>query len=77
MVIAEFIYEAKIVVLVDGSPHHRDYVQEDGRRKRVRLKGLGCRVTAVKTEEPEAGLDHLDLLEPALARPTFARFSRE
>jgi hypothetical protein len=59
LVIADFFYEPKIVVFVDGSPHHRDYVQEDDRRKRMRLKGLGYRVVVVKAEEPEVGLDDL------------------
>jgi len=57
--IADFFYEPRIVVFVDGSPHHRDYVQEADRRKRNRLKGLGYRVTVVKPEEPDAGLDEL------------------
>jgi hypothetical protein len=59
LAIADFFYGPKIVVFVDGSPHHRDYVQEDDRRKRMRLKGLGYRVVVVKAEEPEAGLDDL------------------
>ena len=59
LVIADFFYEPKIVVFVDGSPHQRDYVQEDGRRKRMRLKGLGYRLVVVKAEEPGVGLDEL------------------
>ena len=59
LAIADFYYEPKVVVFVDGSPHHRDYVQEADRRKRMRLKGLGYRITVVKAEEPEAGLDEL------------------
>jgi hypothetical protein len=59
LVIADFFYEPKIVVFVDGSPHHRDYVQEDDRRKRMRLKGLGYRVVVVKAEQSEVGLDDL------------------
>jgi hypothetical protein len=59
LAIADFFYAPRIVVFVDGSPHHRDYVQEADRRKRMRLKGLGYRVTVVKAEDPDAGLDEL------------------
>jgi hypothetical protein len=59
LAIADFFYEPKIVVFVDGSPHHRDYVEQADRRKRMRLKGLGYRVVVVKAEEPEAGLEVL------------------
>jgi hypothetical protein len=59
LAIADFFYEPRIVVFVDGSPHHRDYVQEADRRKRMRLKGLGYRVTVMKAEEPDAGLDEM------------------
>jgi hypothetical protein len=59
LVIADFYYEPRIVVFVDGSPHHRDYVQEADRRKRMRLKALGYRVVVVKAEDPGAGLDDL------------------
>lgn len=59
LVIADFFYEPKIIVFVDGSPHHRDYVQEADRRKRLRLKGLGYRLVVVKAEDPQAGLDDL------------------
>jgi ATP-dependent helicase YprA (DUF1998 family) len=59
LAIADFFYEPKIVVFVDGSPHHRDYVQQADQRKRMRLKGLGYRVVVVQAEQPETGLDNL------------------
>jgi hypothetical protein len=59
LAIADFFYEPKIVAFVDGSPHHRDYVQEADRRKRVRLKSLGYRMVVVKAEDPGTGLDDL------------------
>ncbi len=59
LAIADFFYEPRIAVFVDGSPHHQDYVQAADRRKRQRLKGLGYRVVVVKAEEPEVGLDEL------------------
>lgn len=59
LAIADFFYEPKIVVFVDGSPHHRDYVRDADRRKRLRLKGLGYRIVVVKADDTEAGLDEL------------------
>ncbi len=57
LAIADFFYEPKIVVFVDGSPHHRDYVQEADQQKRRRLKRLGYRIVVV---EAGAGLDELE-----------------
>jgi very-short-patch-repair endonuclease len=57
--VADFFYRPRIVVFVDGSPHHRNYVRQDDRRKRMRLKGLGYRILVVKAEAPEVGLDDL------------------
>ena len=56
---ADFYYAPRILVFVDGSPHHRDYVQAADDRKRRRLKGLGYRVTVVQADNPGAGLDEL------------------
>jgi very-short-patch-repair endonuclease len=56
---ADFFYTPRILVFVDGSPHHRDYVQAADERKRRRLKALGYRVVVVKGGEPEAGLKDL------------------
>lgn len=49
----------RVVVFVDGSPYHRDYVQAADDRKRKWLKALGYRVVVVRTEDPEVGLDDL------------------
>jgi len=59
LAIADFFYTPRILVFVDGSPHHRDYVQAADERKRRRLKALGYRVVVVKADEPEAGLNDL------------------
>ncbi len=59
LAIADFFYEPRIVVFVDGSPHYRDYVQEADRRKRRRLKALGYRVVVVRAGKSEAGLADL------------------
>jgi len=56
---ADFIYEPRILVFVDGSPHYRDYVQKADERKRRRLKALGYRIVVVKADDPEAGLSDL------------------
>jgi len=44
---ADFYYEPKIPVFVDGSPHYKDYVQEADRQKRMRLKRLNYRTTVI------------------------------
>jgi very-short-patch-repair endonuclease len=44
---------------VDGSPHHRDYVQAADERKRRRLKALGYRIVVVQAEDVETGLSEL------------------
>ena len=59
LAIAYFVYEPKIALFVDGSPHHKDYVQDADRRKRRRLKGLGYRIVVVEAEAPEEGLETL------------------
>jgi hypothetical protein len=56
--IADFFYAPRIAVFVDGSPHHRTYVQEADRRKRMRLK-RHYRVTVIRAAEVTAGLDEL------------------
>jgi len=62
LAVADFYYRReRVVVFVDGSPHHRDYVQAADERKRQRLKGLGYRVLVAKSDELEKGLDALAL----------------
>ncbi|HMN14847.1 MAG TPA: DUF559 domain-containing protein, partial [Bellilinea sp.] len=46
--IADFFYQPRIVVFVDGSPHHLDYVQAADDRKRQALRRLGYRVVVVR-----------------------------
>jgi hypothetical protein len=54
---ADFYYEPKIVVFVDGSPHYKDYIQHADQEKRRRLRALGYRPVAI--ESVEDGLDEL------------------
>jgi hypothetical protein len=58
--IADFFYAPRIVVFVDGSPHHQDYVQAADDWKRFRLKALGYRIVVVRAAELETGLDDLE-----------------
>ena len=46
---ADFYYEPRIPVFVDGSPHHKDYVEEADRQKRRRLRAKGYRITVVES----------------------------
>ena len=60
LAVADFYYRrGRVALFVDGSPHHRDYVQEADERKRQRLKALGFRIVVVRAEDQEAGLDDL------------------
>jgi hypothetical protein len=59
LAIADFYYEPRIAVFVDGSPHYRDYVQEADRQKRLRLKALSYRIVVVRAADQDAGLDEL------------------
>jgi very-short-patch-repair endonuclease len=56
---ADFFYEPKVVVFVDGSPHYRDYVAAADDTKRKRLKAKGYRVVAIRADDVEGGLDEL------------------
>jgi hypothetical protein len=46
---ADFYYDPKVVVFVDGSPHHKDYVEAADREKRLRLKRAGYRIVVVES----------------------------
>jgi very-short-patch-repair endonuclease len=56
---ADFFYEPRIVVFVDGSPHYRDYVAAADDSKRRRLKAKGYRIVAIRADDVEGGLDDL------------------
>jgi hypothetical protein len=45
---ADFYYEPRIVVFVDGAPHYKEHVQEADRQKRLRLKRMGYRILVLK-----------------------------
>ena len=49
--IADFYYEPRIVVFVDGSDHYKDYLSQADREKRNRLRALGYRLVEVRKME--------------------------
>ena len=55
--IADFYYEPRIVVFVDGSDHYKDYVGEADREKRSRLQALGYRLVEIGRMEDLKGLE--------------------
>ena len=56
---ADFFYEPKVIVFVDGSPHYLDYVKAGDEEKRRKLRALGYRIIVVKGEDIQDGLDEL------------------
>jgi hypothetical protein len=46
---ADFFYQPKVVVFVDGSPHYLDYIQTADERKRNRLRAMGYRVLVMRS----------------------------
>jgi len=58
---ADFFYGPRIVIFVDGSPHHRDYVQAADDVKRNRLKALGYRILVITADKIKDGLDKLEM----------------
>jgi len=57
--IADFYYDPKIVIFVDGSPHYRDYVAAADATKRKRLKARGYRILAITGDQLDERLDTL------------------
>lgn len=55
---ADFFYQPKVVVFVDGSPHYQDFVQAADERKRRRLNALGYRIVVLQSGNA-AELDEL------------------
>ncbi len=56
---ADFFYAPKVIVFVDGSPHHLDYVRLSDEVKRKKLKGKGYRIVVIKGEDVDGGIDEL------------------
>ena len=69
LAIADFYYDPRIIVFVDGSPHYLDYVQAGDDRKRRRLMSLGYRVVAIRGDAIEEDLQAL--IDRVLENPIF------
>ena len=54
---ADFYYEPRVAVFVDGSPHYKDYVQAADQKKRRRLKRAGFRVEVITSADDLASLE--------------------
>ena len=47
---ADFFYEPKIAIFVDGSPHYLDYIAAADETKRNKLKAKGYRILAIRSD---------------------------
>ena len=56
---ADFFYAPKLIVFVDGSVHHKDYVMAGDEAKRERLKALGYEMVVIREEALEGDLEKL------------------
>ncbi len=57
--IADFFYQPRVVVFVDGSPHYLDYVHDADERKRQALRRLGYRVVVIRGDHKEEDMEGL------------------
>jgi very-short-patch-repair endonuclease len=57
---ADFFYEPKLVIFVDGPPHQRDDVWDSDQRKRRQLKAKGFRPLIITEENWDQALDELE-----------------
>lgn len=56
---ADFYYEPKICVFIDGPDHDKDYVKLDDEKKRLKLKKLGYKVLSVHHAALDRGISEL------------------
>jgi hypothetical protein len=56
---ADFYYEPKICVFIDGPDHDKDYVKADDEKKRMKLKKLGYKVLSVHHADLQKGIAEL------------------
>lgn len=57
---ADFYYEPKLVIFVDGPPHQREDVRDSDQRKRRQLKVKGYRPLIITEENWEQALEELE-----------------
>lgn len=62
LAVADFFYEPRTVVFIDGSPHQLDFVAAGDQRKRRRLLALGYRIVEIDGRNPDPGLEKLEEL---------------
>ncbi len=53
------LYYPRTVILVDGSPHHLDWVARDDAEKRAKLRRMGQRVIVMRGESLDADMAEL------------------
>jgi superfamily II DNA/RNA helicase len=56
---ADFYYEPKICVFIDGPDHDKDYIILDDEKKRTKLKKLGYKVIVIHHSDSNKGLEDL------------------
>jgi len=56
---ADFYYDPKICVFIDGPDHDKDYVKVDDEKKRMKLKKLGYKVLSVHHSDIGKGITDL------------------
>lgn len=57
--IADFFYQSRLIVFIEGSPHYQDYVKDADERKRLALRRLGCRIAVVRGSNLEEDMQAL------------------
>lgn len=56
---ADFFYDPRTIVFVDGSPHYADYIRASDDIKRRRIRALGYRIFVVHSESFQADVEQL------------------
>ncbi len=56
---ADFYYDPKVCVFIDGPDHDKEHIKIDDEKKRTKLKKLGYKVLVVYHEDLRKGLEEL------------------
>ena len=56
---ADFYYDPKICVFIDGPDHDKDYIKQDDEKKRTKLKKLGYKIIVVHHQNTLKGLEDI------------------
>lgn len=57
---ADFYYEPRIVVFIDGPDHDKEHVKADDERKRSKLKKLGYKVIVIHHADVQKGVEEVE-----------------